>query len=76
MILLDCMKYAEAQNYPIYYLLTLKQRDLFLSAVRCVIKGYEIMRERYRSKGQTKRIQNNCYGIMSVPHFNNKKSGV
>jgi len=73
MILLDCMKYAEAQNYPIYYLLTLKQRDLFLSAVRCVIKGYEIMRERYRSKGQTKRTHNICYGNNSVPPFTDKK---
>jgi len=55
-----------------YYLLTLKQRDLFLSAVRCVIKGYEIMRVRYRSKGQTNRTHIICYGNNSIPHFNNK----
>jgi hypothetical protein len=32
------MNYAEAQNYLIYYLMALKQRDLLLSSVRCVIK--------------------------------------
>ena len=49
-IIISWMKYTE--NKHIYYLLTLKERDLFLSTPTCVIKGYEIMLERYGSRGQ------------------------